>query len=135
MGVTKPSSVLLDTHALLWLLTEPAKLSPAAAELLGDREAGLLVSAASAWEIATKHRLGKLPQAESLIDGYQRHLDRADIETIPISADHALTAGALQWGHRDPFDRMMAATCMIESLPLVTSDSAFDSLNGIRIFW
>ncbi len=126
---------LLDTHVLLWMLTEPERLSPRATEVLGDRGTALFASSASAWEIATKHRLGKLPQAEGLIDGYQRHLDRAGIETLPSTADHALTAGTLSWEHRDPFDRMIAATSMIESLPLVTSDSAFESLNGIRLIW
>jgi PIN domain nuclease of toxin-antitoxin system len=128
-------AVLLDTHALLWFLTEPERLSHRATELLADRSTALVVSAASAWEIATKHRLGKLPQAEGLIDGYQRHLDRAGIESLSVTNEHAISAGTLSWDHRDPFDRMLAATSMIESLPLVTADAAFRDLNGIRLIW
>lgn len=134
MGKLK-EGYLLDTHVLLWLLTEPARLSEAAAQLLGDSSNRLYVSAASAWEIATKSRLGKLPLADSITMGFEQHLRRAAVETIDISTDHAILGGAIGWAHRDPFDRVIAATAMVEGIALVSSDPVFDGLNGLRVVW
>lgn len=125
----------IDTHVLLWLLTDPAKLPQDTREVLSDRRTQLFVSAASAWEIATKHRLGKLPQSEVLVRAYPRHLARLGVESMPITDEHSLLAGTLEWQHRDPFDRMIAAQCMTESLPLVTADEAFSTLSGVQIRW
>lgn len=126
---------LLDTHCLLWVLTEPTRLSDRVRQVVADRSSHLHVSSASAWEIATKHRLGKLPQADAVIAGYERHLRRAEVHTIAISTEHALLGGGLDWIHRDPFDRAIAATAMVEGLQLVTDDDAFSHLNGVRTFW
>lgn len=126
---------LLDTHALLWALTEPDKLGPTARALIEDPESGLLVSAASAWEISTKRRLGKLPQSDALVAGFGRHLTRLGVRTLEVTTEHGLLAGSLEWSHRDPFDRMLAAQCMFEALPLITKDSAFDDLAGVRTLW
>ncbi|MDR3662055.1 MAG: type II toxin-antitoxin system VapC family toxin [Mycobacterium sp.] len=134
MGKLK-EGYLLDTHVLLWLLTEPARLSEASAQLLGDSSNRLYVSAASAWEIATKSRLGKLPLADSITMGFEQHLRRAAVETIDISTDHAILGGAIGWAHRDPFDRVIAATAMVEGIALVSSDPVFDGLNGLRVVW
>jgi PIN domain nuclease of toxin-antitoxin system len=133
VGVVTSGRFMLDTHVLLWALTDPSRLPPGLAGRVADRTERLVVSAASAWEIAIKHRLGKLPQAEVLVRGYQQHLDRLGVETIDITSEHSLLAGSMEWPHRDPFDRMIAAQCMIESLPLATSDKAFGSLRGVRI--
>ena len=126
---------LLDTHALLWALTDPASLGDAAARVLRDADESLFVSAASAWEIATKQRRGRLPQADAIVATYARHLRRLGAEPLPITDDHALLAGRHDWDHRDPFDRMLAAQAMIESLTLVTRDVAFAGLRGIRTLW
>jgi len=126
---------LLDTHALLWVLTEPARFPDRVRPVLATRSSDLYVSTASAWEIATKHRLGKLPQADAVVGGYERHLRRAEIKTVPISTEHALLGGGLEWINRDPFDRVIAATAMVEGLPIVTDDGAFLKLNGVRTFW
>ena len=85
----------------------------------------LLVSAASAWEIATKFRLGKLPQAEVLLDTWDDALDRLKADQLPIDAAHARRAGLYAAAHRDPFDRLLAAQAEIVGVPLVTTDSAF----------
>ncbi|MFF0911922.1 type II toxin-antitoxin system VapC family toxin [Microbacterium enclense] len=126
---------LLDTHTLLWALTDPTRLGSRAGEVLADPSTTLVVSAASAWEIATKQRLGKLPQADALVAGYSRHLDRLGVERLAIDETHALLSGSLHWGHRDPFDRMLAAQAMIESLTLVSDDAAFDDLPGLAVLW
>lgn len=126
---------LLDTHVLLWLLTEPARLSDTARRLLGDSSNRLYVSAASAWEIATKCRLGKLPLADSITMSFEQHLRRAAVEIIDISMEHAILGGAIGWPHRDPFDRVIAAAAMVEGLALVSSDPVFDGLNGVRVIW
>ena len=126
---------LLDTHTLLWALTEPTRLGARARPIVAARSSSLVVSAASAWEISTKQRLGKLPRADALVGGYAHHLDRLGVDRLPITEEHALLAGSLQWTHRDPFDRMLAAQAMIESLTLVTEDSALASLPGLATVW
>ena len=126
---------LLDTHVLLWALGEPDRLSRAARRVLRDPDSQLVVSAASAWEISTKQRLGKLPGAEVLTGQFARHLRHLGARAADITAEHALLAGQLDWDHRDPFDRMLAAQSLTESWTLITQDRAFASLPGVRTHW
>jgi len=126
---------LLDTHTLLWALTAPERLGPRSSSVIADPASRLTVSAVSAWEIATKNRIGKLPQADALVGGYERHLDRLGVERLAIDETHALLAGSMQWDHRDPFDRMLAAQAMVESLTLITDDAAFAGLAGLAVLW
>lgn len=126
---------LLDTHALLWALTEPDRLGSRAHEIISARSSELVVSAASAWEIATKQRLGKMPQADALVGVYARHLERLGVERLAISEEHALLAGRLQWDRRDPFDRMLAAQAMTESMTLLSRDPVFEELPGLAVRW
>ena len=135
MGGVTPRRLMLDTHVLLWALTEPARLSGQIRDLAANRRTELFVSAASAWEIATKQRLGKLPQAEVLVRAYSQHLTRLEVESIPVTDEHSLLAGSMEWNHRDPFDRMIAAQCMVASLPLATADEAFQTLAGVQVLW
>lgn len=95
----------------------------------------LVVSAASAWEISTKHRLGKLPEADALLGAYSKHLDRLGANRLPVSEEHALLAGRLEWNHRDPFDRMLAAQAMVESLIIITGDPTFGDCRGVLTLW
>ena len=81
------TSYLLDTSALLWALTEPARLGRAARRVIESRSSRLVVSAVSAWELSTKHRLGKLPQADVLLGAYTQHLDRLGVLRLPGCAD------------------------------------------------
>lgn len=127
--------LLIDTHVLLWLLLTPDRIPARTRDQLSDPVAALLVSAASAWEIATNHRLGMLEGAESVVGGYPEHLDRLRATEMPVTSRHALTAGMLTWEHRDPFDRMIVSQSMIESVPLVTADAAMASFPGVRIIW
>ncbi len=125
---------LLDTHVVLWALTEPARLSPRAAGVLRRRDNRLFVSSASVWEIATKHRLGKLPGADALVGALAAHLARFRAEELPIRHVHALVAGSLPAEHRDPFDRMLAAQASVDGLTLVSADPAFHVL-GVHPVW
>lgn len=126
---------LLDTHALLWALTDPACLGEEALRIVRDPRSQLVVSAASAWEIATKHRIGRLPGADGIIGAYARHLNRLGVDRLPMSDEHALLAGRLEWGHRDPFDRMLAAQAMTESMTLITKDPALVEFSGVATIW
>ncbi len=107
--------LLLDTHALLWWLAGDKHLSPAARRAIGDADNTVLVSAASAWEIATKHRLGKL-DASSLVGQLGAMLASQRFEALEITIDHAERAGMMPGEHRDPFDRMLAAQAQAEKL-------------------
>jgi PIN domain nuclease of toxin-antitoxin system len=117
--------LLLDTHAFLWAVADAGRLSARARELISDESNELIVSAASAWELATKYRLGKLPAAEGLLDGWDEVLRRLRAEAAPVEHAHALRAGGYRVAHRDPFDRLLAAHAELEDIPLVTADSAF----------
>ena len=127
-------SILLDTHVLLWALMEPDKLSITAKQLIEHTENTLWVSSASIWEIATKYRLGKLPHAQALVQGLEQHLQQLQIEELPISIKHAFLAGSHPAFHRDPFDRMLAAQALLEGIPIITQDTAFQQFQ-ISILW
>ncbi|ADG74089.1 PilT protein domain protein [Cellulomonas flavigena DSM 20109] len=114
---------LLDTHVLLWLLGEPLRVPTSVRDVLADPGAEILVSAVSALEVATKHRLGKL-EASDLIDSWQHRLADLVATELPITGEHALLAGRLAWEHRDPFDRLLVAQAVVENAILVTQDSA-----------
>lgn len=129
------TELLVDTHVLLWAMAEPEKLTPAADDVLADPDTIVWVSAASAWEIATKVRLGKLPGAESLILDYARHLESWCATPLPIDSADSILAGSLAWDHRDPFDRMIVAQAIRRGLPLVSADTVFDSLAGADRLW
>ena len=129
------AELLLDTHAVMWAINEPDRLSDLAREQITDPANRIVVSAASSWELATKHRLGKLPQAGAMLAVLEESLQRLGADPLAISHRHALLAGSLDWEHRDPFDRVLAAQAMIESLVLVTIDTAFDTVAGLRCLW
>lgn len=126
---------LLDTHAFIWALSDPARLAPAALDVIEDEGNQLLLSAASAWEIATTYRLGKLPQAAAILPGLAQHLARIGIDELPISHADAALAGSLMWDHRDPFDRMIASQALIGGRTVVTRDPAMSSCPGLSVAW
>ena len=129
------TSLLLDTHVLLWVLLAPDRIPAETLATVRAPETTVYVSAASAWEIATKHRLGKLEGAAAVVSGYPEHLARLRAQELPITGHHALTAGTLQWSHRDPFDRVIVAQAVLGSLPVVTSDAALTQFPAIRTMW
>lgn len=125
---------LLDTHALLWWWTDDALLSPLARAVIEDESNTILVSAASAWEIATKHRLGKLTEAAEAVRRFNELVTADGFEHLPVGYLHALKAGGFAGVHRDPFDRMLAAQSDLDSLVLVTRDPVFAAF-GTRVAW
>ncbi|MHB8507962.1 MAG: type II toxin-antitoxin system VapC family toxin [Candidatus Dormibacteria bacterium] len=111
--------LLLDTHALLWALADPGKLSAAARAAITDADNEVLVSAATTWEIAIKRALGRLEAPAEL----EEAIDRTGFQALPITVAHTLVAGALPPLHTDPFDRILVAQAQLEGLTLVTRDT------------
>lgn len=126
--------VLLDTHTLIWATMAPAFLSRKASNTINDKANDILASAASAWEIATKVRLGKLPGAETLEREFLAVMAVAGYTLLPIDAAHALRAGRLTGHHRDPFDRIIAAQALADDIPVLSKDPKLDTF-GIRRIW
>jgi PIN domain nuclease of toxin-antitoxin system len=124
---------LLDTHTILWAAYRKELLSAHVRRILAKGNE-LLVSAASAWEIATKFRLGKLPAAQILANDFVRSVTGAGYLLLPISVEHALRAGHLFGDHKDPFDRMLAAQAIHEDMPILSSDEQLDGF-GVRRIW
>jgi PIN domain nuclease of toxin-antitoxin system len=126
--------LLLDTHAFLWWLADDRRLSKRARKAIADPERTVYLSPASAWEIATKHRIGRLPEARELLADFPGILARAGFEELPIATKHAVLAGTLPGTHRDPFDRMLVAQALCENVEVVTADDALGTL-GARCLW
>ncbi len=127
-------SALLDTHALLWAVLDPARLGREAASFLRDESNRIYVSAASAWEIATKVRLGKLPEAVTFEEDFERLVTEvAGYKLLPIDTQLALRAGRLVGDHGDPFDRMIAAQALAMDVPVLSLDAKLDAFGVRRI--
>jgi PIN domain nuclease of toxin-antitoxin system len=121
--------LLLDTHALLWWLEDSVELSADARDRIADGSNEVVVSAASAWEMAIKQATGKLRVPDDLVAA----LEASVLATLPITFDHALRAGSLPPHHQDPFDRMLIAQAMIEGLTIVTRDPHFEPYGVPRL--
>ncbi|MGH9585377.1 MAG: type II toxin-antitoxin system VapC family toxin [Acidobacteriaceae bacterium] len=126
--------ILLDTHTLLWALVEPNRLSQTASRAIKSDANNVCVSAASAWEIATKVRIGKMAGAERIEKEFLELMERSGYALLSIHTNHALRAGRLAGDHRDPFDRMIAAQAIAEDIPVISKDSKLD-IFGIHRIW
>ena len=126
--------LLLDTHTFIWWFQGSKRLPPRPLQAIEDEENEVLISAASAWEIATKHRLGKLAGVEALASDIAGAIANQDFEGLPITVGDAVRAGALPGPHRDPFDRMLIAQALVRDLVLISSESLFDRY-GVRRLW
>jgi PIN domain nuclease of toxin-antitoxin system len=115
--------LLLDTHVLLWWWSDDRKLSASARALIADPRNQVVVSAASAWEVAIKAGLGRI---EIELDDFEEAVVQSGFEPLPITVSHAVRVGRLSGIHRDPFDRMLVAQASVEELRLVTHDSVFE---------
>jgi PIN domain nuclease of toxin-antitoxin system len=126
--------VLLDTCTLIWATLSPKCLTPKARKIIADKNNSVLVSAASAWEIATKVRLGKLPGVERLERDFVDVLTGAGYTALAIDTESALRAGRFASAHRDPFDRMIVAQALALDVPVLSPDSQIDEF-GVRRMW
>jgi PIN domain nuclease of toxin-antitoxin system len=125
---------LLDTCTVIWATLSPKAISPKTRKLLADESNIILVSAASAWEIANKVRSGKMPEAEQLERNFLETMEIAGYTLLSIDAATALRAARLPGTHRDPFDRMIAAQALSLDVPVITPDAMFDGF-GVRRIW
>jgi PIN domain nuclease of toxin-antitoxin system len=125
---------LLDTHALIWWAEGDHRITPALRQRLGGPKEDVFVSAATAWEIATKVRIGKLRSPKQLMQNFLESIEEFGFSSLPISLRHGYDAGRLPGTHRDPFDRILAAQALAEKLDLISVDPAFREL-GVSTFW
>jgi PIN domain nuclease of toxin-antitoxin system len=127
------NAVLIDTHVWAWVLTEPEKLRATTAILL-DQADEVCLSPVSIYEIAQKVRIGKWPEMARFMDQLDHEMKDQGVVIAPLTAQIGLRAGRLDWAHRDPFDRMIAATAMETDMLLISADTVFDAL-PIRRVW
>ena len=125
---------LLDTHALLWWVHQPTRLSAQVRDSVIDAGTSVFVSAVNAMEIATKRRLGKMEFETKLASSFVEQMGYERFEILPVTAAHAQLAGGFPQPHRDPWDRLLAAQAQIEDLELISCDPAVAAF-GARIFW
>jgi PIN domain nuclease of toxin-antitoxin system len=125
---------LLDTHALIWWVEGDERISRQLRRMLGQPGEDVYVSAATAWEIATKVRIGKLKAPKALLADFVEAIELLGFRPLPIALRHGYDAGQLPGTHRDPFDRMLAAQARAEGLALVSCDPAFEAL-GLKTVW
>lgn len=128
------SSLLLDTHALLWWFTDPKALSQAALAALIDPRNTVLVSPVTIYELAYKNQIGKLEQANPLLDNLAVELGKRRFDRLDLTIEQALLGGRLAWPHKDPFDRLLVAQALVDDLTLVSNERLFDS-TGVRRLW
>ncbi len=126
--------LLLDTCAFLWLATEPARLSTAAAEAMDDEANERFLSDVTLWEISLKYFAGKLPLPETPRDWIPKQTAFFDLQPLAIDTEAIFRSGELPAVHRDPFDRLLAAQAIGGSFRFVTVDKAFDDL-GVDRLW
>ena len=126
--------LLLDTHAFVWWIADSCRLSDKASGLIADESRDVFVSAASAWEMATKYRLGKLPLPELAAFDMAGAIAGQGFRELPIRVQDASLAGRLPGPHRDPFARMLMAQSLAHGLALVSRDPVFDRYGVTRVW-
>ncbi|GAA1048728.1 type II toxin-antitoxin system VapC family toxin [Arthrobacter russicus] len=129
------TSYLCDTQVLIWALTSPKLLSVKARNAILKADHEIWVSAASAYEIAFKYQVGKLPAVEPLISSFSRQVANLRASELAVDSTHAIEAGRLDWQHRDPFDRILLAQATIEGLTLITADDTLRDFAPLNTFW
>jgi PIN domain nuclease of toxin-antitoxin system len=125
--------LLLDTHTFLWFIDDSPQLSAKGKTLL-EADNDLLLSIGSLWEIAIKLRLGKLTVAMPTDVLMTQQVTSNDIGVLSITVPHLVTVSTLPLNHRDPFDRLIIAQAMVEQMPIVSADPAFDAYPVQRLW-
>jgi PIN domain nuclease of toxin-antitoxin system len=126
--------LLLDTHTLIWWLAGDEKLSLRARDAIADEANAVAVSAASAMEVATKHRIGKLPDGALLAQDFEAIVADQGFSELSISVRHARLAGEMGIAHKDPFDRLLIAQALAEDMVLVSNETRFDD-SAVKRLW
>jgi PIN domain nuclease of toxin-antitoxin system len=126
-------NLLLDTHTLVWWFSDASKLSKRASSMIANSNNAILISAASAWELAIKVNLGKI-NALAFVLELSRHTEEEGFAELPISIDHATRAGLLPLHHRDPFDRLLIAQSQALNVPILSVDTLFDRYDVKRLW-
>lgn len=126
--------VLVDTHTFIWALLQDHRLSPKSKHVLTSDESELYFSLASLWEIAIKMKTGKLNAIGSSVSYIRDEMDAFGMQLLPIRYEHILQLEMLPVHHSDPFDRLLIAQAITESLPILTADQKF-ALYPIRVIW
>ncbi|MDX2259204.1 MAG: type II toxin-antitoxin system VapC family toxin [Hyphomicrobiaceae bacterium] len=126
--------ILLDTHVLLWWVSSDPRLPPTVLHRLSAPDTTILISAVSAHEITTKHRLGKLTVPQELAHNLESIVTSSGWQALPLSIVHAQLAGSLPGHHRDPFDWMLAAQALSEDVPIASADAAMIGF-GVNVIW
>ena len=126
--------ILLDSQCWRWWMAAPEKLAPKARRLIADRRNTLFFSAASAWEVAIRYSIGKLPLPEPPIQFVPKRLTREAMTVLPIEVLHTLRVAELPLHHRDPFDRLIVSQAIHEGIPILTTDRQFEPYDA-DIIW
>lgn len=127
-------NLLLDTHTFWWMVNNDPRLPTKIQEMLGSFSNNVFCSDISAWEIAIKSSLGRMPVPEAVDVWYIRQLRASDLTHKPIDLRAIARVRDLPWYHRDPFDRLLAATALCDDLTLVSRDDVFDQY-GVKRVW
>ncbi len=129
-------NLLLDTHSLIWYALDDPRMSVTARALIKDPDNEIMISPASYWEIAIKVSIGKLDLKQSYEDFLDICLGPSGFRVLPIEPAHTIRLAALPFpsGHKDPFDRLLIAQAMVEGIPIVSIDVAFDPYPITRIW-
>ena len=128
----------MDTHTFLWSassLADVARLGKFARNAIEDPESVLFVSPVSLFELSNKYRAGKLQEYKPVVENLLEALNGLEAEELPVKWEHANLAGNLDWVHKDPFDRILAAQAIIEGMAFITCDKAFENAPGLSIVW
>ncbi len=125
---------LLDTHALLWALLDKSRLPERVRKIIESGDDDVSISAVTAMEMATKFRIGKLPEAGPILADFESAMLEDGFQLLSISASHSLLAGSIEGGHKDPFDRFLIAQSICDNMTLISNEALFDSFGGTRLW-
>lgn len=127
--------LLLDTHIFLWFVFNDSKLNVTSRELVVDSSNELLLSIASLWEVTIKVSAGKLALKSDVVSFFDEECARNEIAVLPVEPRHLAPLETLPFHHRDPFDRLLIAQSLVENIPILSADAAFDAYAGITRLW